>query len=130
METNCIVIVHLCAAKIENARVKNCWYQDLCDKDMRTRLASLIVVKQEPISNDYLDSEQNGIYNYNDVESQFYSLSDRQSFFQSTNGDLNNNDQAEFADDKKCMYFSPEKETKKNQLISFSLWFLPLLNIF
>lgn len=86
---------------------------------MRTRLASLIVVKQEPISSDYLDSEQNGIHNYNDVESQFYSLSDRQSFFQSTNGDLNNNDQAEFADDKKCMYFFPEKETTK--LISFSL---------
>lgn len=73
---------------------------------MRTRLASLIVVKQEPISNDYLDSEQNGIHNYNDVESQFYSLSDRQTFFQNTNGDLNNNnDQAEYNEDKKCMYF-------------------------
>lgn len=72
---------------------------------MRTRLASLIVVKQEPISNDYLDSEQNGIINYNDVESPFYSLSDRQTFYQNTNGDLNNNNQAEYNEDKKCMYF-------------------------
>lgn len=72
---------------------------------MRTRLASLIVVKQEPISNDYLDSEQDvTIHNFNDVDSQFYGLSNRREFYQNTSGDLNNN-QEEFDDDKKCMYF-------------------------
>lgn len=83
---------------------------------MRTRLASLIIVKQEPLSNEeYLDSEQDALLNYNDVDSQFYGLSDsRRDFFQNNihnNGDLNNNnnnnnnDQEEFDEDKKCMYF-------------------------
>lgn len=83
---------------------------------MRTRLASLIIVKQEPLSNEeYLDSEQDALLNYNDVDSHFYGLSDsRRDFFQNNihnNGDLNNNnnnnnnDQEEFDEDKKCMYF-------------------------
>lgn len=99
---------------------------ELNEKDMRTRLASLIIVKQEPLSNDdYLDSEQDAILNYNDVDSQFYGLSDsRRDFFHTnhSHGDLNNNlnnnsiaiinnnnindhDQEEFDEDKKCTYF-------------------------
>lgn len=81
---------------------------------MRTRLASLIIVKQEPLSNEeYLDSEHDALLNYNDVDSQFYGLSDsRRDFFANnlTNGDLNNNNsnnnnQEEFDEDKKCTYF-------------------------
>lgn len=76
-------------------------------------------MKQEPLSNEeYLDSEHDAILNYNDVDSQFYGLSDsRRDFFENINhGDLNNNNnnnnshsnnnnQEEFDDDKKCTYF-------------------------
>lgn len=75
---------------------------------MRTRLAPLIIVKQEPLSNDYLDSENdiNNI-NYNDVDAHFYGHHhhhhhERRDHLQDI-GDLNNNQ--EFNEDKKCMYF-------------------------
>lgn len=68
---------------------------------MRTRLASLIIVKQEPLSNEYLDSEQD-VNGYNDVESQFYGSHERREHFHDI-GDLNNNQ--DFDEDKKCMYF-------------------------
>lgn len=82
--------------------------------DMRTRLASLIVVKQEPLTNEYLESEQNALIgqtNYNEVDAQFYGLSDRHRDILPTQsiGDLNNNNsnyaqQDEFIEDKKCTY--------------------------
>lgn len=86
---------------------------------MRTRLASLIIVKQEPLSNEeYLDSEQDAILNYNDVDSQFYGLSDnRRDFSENINfadfnnnnnnnhSHSNNNNQEEFDEDKKCTYY-------------------------
>lgn len=70
---------------------------------MRTRLAPLIIVKQEPSSNDYLDSENdiNNI-NYNDVDAHFYGHHERRDHLHDI-GDLNNNQ--EFNEDKKCMYF-------------------------
>lgn len=85
---------------------------------MRTRLASLIVVKQEPLTNEYLESEQNALIgqtNYNEVDAQFYGLTDRhhRDILPSQSiGDLNNNNNTnnnyaqsdEFNDDKKCMY--------------------------
>lgn len=83
------------------------------DFEMRTRLASLIIVKQEPLSNEYLESEQNALVgqtNYNDVDAQFYGLSDRRDILPSQSiGDLNNNStnyiqEQEFDEDKKCMY--------------------------
>lgn len=81
---------------------------------MRTRLASLIVVKQEPLNNEYLESEQNALIgqtNYNEVDAQFYGLSDRHRDILPSQsiGDLNNNNsnyaqQDEFIEDKKCTY--------------------------
>lgn len=81
---------------------------------MRTRLASLIVVKQEPLTNEYLESEQNALIgqtNYNEVDAQFYGLSDRHRDILPSQsiGDLNNNNsnyaqQDEFIEDKKCTY--------------------------
>lgn len=83
---------------------------------MRTRLASLIVVKQEPLTNEYLESEQNALIgqtNYNEVDAQFYGLSDRHRDILPSQsiGDLNNNNSNyvqpdEFIEDKKCTYFS------------------------
>lgn len=81
---------------------------------MRTRLASLIIVKQEPLSNEYLDSEQNALIdqvNYNDVDAQFYGLTDRHRDILPSQsiGDLNNNSnyiqQDDSIEDKKCMYY-------------------------
>lgn len=81
---------------------------------MRTRLASLIIVKQEPLSNEYLESEQNALVgqtNYNDVDAQFYGLSDRRDLLPSQSiGDLNNNNsnynqEEDIDEDKKCTYF-------------------------
>lgn len=82
---------------------------------MRTRLASLIIVKQEPLTNEYLESEQNALIgqtNYNDVDAQFYGPSDRHRDNLPTTqsiGDLNNNNsnyiqQDDYNEDKKCMY--------------------------
>lgn len=85
---------------------------------MRTRLASLIVVKQEPLTNEYLESEQNALIdqtNNNEVDAQFYGLTDRHhrdTLPSQSIGDLNNNNNTnnnyahcdEFSDDKKCMY--------------------------
>lgn len=83
---------------------------------MRTRLASLIVVKQEPLTNEYLESEQNALIghtNYNEVDAQFYGLSDRHRDILPSSqsiGDLNNNNSNyaqphDFIEDKKCMYW-------------------------
>lgn len=72
---------------------------------MRTRLAPLIIVKQEPLSNDYLDSENDIInINYNDVDAHFYGHHhhERRNHLHDI-GDLNNNQ--EFNEDEKCMYF-------------------------
>lgn len=92
---------------------------------MRTRLASLIVVKQEPLTTEYLESEQNALIgqtNYNEVDAQFYGLTDRhhhhhhrdilpsQSIGDLNNNHNNNNNYAqsdEFNDDKKCTYTMP-----------------------
>lgn len=81
---------------------------------MRTRLASLIIVKQEPLTNEYLESEQNALIgqsNYNDVDGQFYGLSDRHRDILPSQsiGDLNNNNsnyiqQEDLIEDKKSMY--------------------------
>lgn len=85
---------------------------------MRTRLASLIVVKQEPLTNEYLDeSEQNALIvgqtNYNEVDTQYFGLIDRHRDILPTSiqsiGDLNNNNSNyvqpdEFIEDKKCTY--------------------------
>lgn len=85
---------------------------------MRTRLASLIVVKQEPLTNEYLDeSEQNALIvgqtNYNEVDTQYFGLTDRHRDILPTSiqsiGDLNNNNSNyvqpdEFIEDKKCTY--------------------------
>lgn len=80
---------------------------------MRTRLASLIVVKQEPLTNEYLENEQstlNGQSQHNDVDAQFYGLADRRDSLPSQSiGDLNNNNlihREDFIDDKKCTYFT------------------------
>lgn len=80
---------------------------------MRTRLASLIIVKQEPLTNEYLESEQNALIgqsNYNDVDAHFYGLSDRHrdNLPSQSIGDLNNNSnyiqQDDLIEDKKCTY--------------------------
>lgn len=79
---------------------------------MRTRLASLIVVKQEPLANEYIENEpspSNGQSEYNDVDAQFYGLADhrRDSLPSQSVGDLNNNSlvhREDFIDDKKCTY--------------------------
>lgn len=83
---------------------------------MRTRLASLIVVKQEPLTTEYLESEQNALIgqtNYNEVDAQYYGLTDRHHrdiLSSQSIGDLNNNNNTDYAqsgdfnDDKKCMY--------------------------
>lgn len=80
---------------------------------MRTRLASLIVVKQEPLTNEYLENEQstlNGLSQHNDVDAQFYGLADRRDSLPSQSiGDLNNNNlihREDFIDDKKCTYYT------------------------
>lgn len=71
---------------------------------MRTRLASLIIVKQEPISNDFnVDGENETInYNRNDLANHFYGQSRLQNF--DGIGDLNNNHSKEEFEDHKSMY--------------------------
>lgn len=93
---------------------------------MRTRLASLIVVKQEPLTNEYLESEQNALIgqtNYNEVDAQFYGLADRHRDILPSQsiGDLNNNnsnyaqpDEQFIEEDKKCTYFTSSVSPKKN----------------
>lgn len=80
---------------------------------MRTRLASLIVVKQEPLTNEYIENEHstlNGQSQHNDVDAQFYGLADRRDSLPSQSiGDLNNNNlihREDFIDDKKCTYYA------------------------
>lgn len=79
-------------------------------KDMRTRLASLIIVKQEPLQIDYLTGENETI-NYNDVvDTHFYNHTiNRRSL---NVGDLNNNSSINDSnnnenevEDSKCMYY-------------------------
>lgn len=83
---------------------------------MRTRLASLIVVKQEPLTNEYIETGPNtlnGHSQYNDVDARFYGLADtrRDSLpAQAIAGDLNNNSlihREDFIEDKKCTYYHP-----------------------
>lgn len=107
--------------------------------DMRTRLASLIVVKQEPLTTDYLESEQNALIgqtNYNEVDAQFYGLTDRRDILPQSIGDLNNNNNNnntnyaqsdDFNDDKKCMYslqFIGNSQSNTNNFYSISIWIL------
>lgn len=70
---------------------------------MRTRLASLIIVKQEPISNDFNVDGENETINYNnDLANHFYGQNRLENF--NGIGDLNNNDSKEDFEDHKSMY--------------------------
>lgn len=76
---------------------------------MRTRLASLIIVKQEPLQIDYLTGENETI-NYNDVvDTHFYNHNINR--LSSNVGDLNNNSSINDSnnnedkfEDSKCTY--------------------------
>lgn len=71
---------------------------------MRTRLASLIIVKQEPISHDFnVDGENEAINYNNDLANHLYGQNRLENF--NGIGDLNNNHSKEEFEDHKSMYF-------------------------
>ncbi len=71
---------------------------------MRTRLASLIIVKQEPISNDFNVDGENETVNYNnDLANHFYGQN-RLENYNNGIGDLNNNNSKDEFEDHKSMY--------------------------
>lgn len=70
---------------------------------MRTRLASLIIVKQEPISNDFnVDGENETINCNNGLANHFYGQHRLENY--NGIGDLNNNNSKEEFEDHKSMY--------------------------
>lgn len=70
---------------------------------MRTRLASLIIVKQEPIANDFdVDGENETVSYNNDLANHFYGQNRLENF--NGIGDLNNNHSKDEFEDHKSMY--------------------------
>lgn len=74
--------------------------------DMRTRLASLIIVKQEPIAHDFNVDGENETINYHnnnndDLANHFYGQNRLENF--NGIGDLNNNNSKEEFEDHKSM---------------------------
>lgn len=71
---------------------------------MRTRLASLIIVKQEPISDDFdVDGDNETVTYHNGLVNHFYGQNRLENF--NGIGDLNNNHSKDEFEDHKSMYF-------------------------